>query len=281
MTASTFPLGDDLARIVAALQQSLVVIQSRNGAGAGLVWAPGLIATSNHVVPHDDPRISHVDGDDTTGRVVARDTTFDVALVEAKTGAAPPVAVAKREPAPGELVLAVGHPWGQRGFVTAGVLLGAEPGKDAHPGYLKADLRLAPGNSGGPLSNARGEVIGINGMIAGGLGVATATYRVQQLAAALGEATTPGQLGIEVMPVAPAAGLVEAGLIVTQIDPEGAGWLAGLLPGDVIVEVEGYAGHVEMANRLARLQAGKLLPITVRRAGQRIDLAPTPLARAA
>lgn len=281
MTAAAFAPGDDLARIAGALQQSVVVIQSRNGAGAGVVWAPGLVATSNHVVPEDRTRVSHVDGDDSEGRVVARDPGFDVALVEVATGMAKPAVLAEREPVAGELVMAVGHPWGQRGFVTAGVMLGAERGRDAKPGYLKADLRLAPGNSGGALANARGEVVGINGMIAGGLGVATSVYRVEQLVAGLGRAATPGRLGIEVMPLPPAPGLDAAGLIVTQIDADGAGWRGGLLPGDVIVDVEGYAGHMEMANRLARLEAGRPLPITVRRAGTSVSLSPTPLARAA
>jgi serine protease Do len=72
----------------------------------------------------------------------------------------------------GALVFAVGHPWGQPWVVTAGVVSGlgpfAVPGR-AHPGsHIRSDVKLAPGNSGGPLLDARGEIVGVNAMVIGG-----------------------------------------------------------------------------------------------------------------
>ena len=72
----------------------------------------------------------------------------------------------------GELVFAVGHPWGQPWIVTVGVVSGLgrleTPGPGGARSYIRSDVQLAPGNSGGPLLNARGEVIGLNAMVIGG-----------------------------------------------------------------------------------------------------------------
>jgi serine protease Do len=77
---------------------------------------------------------------------------------------------------PGELVLAAGHPFGMAGAVVTGVVH-ATPGHAA-PRWIQADLRLAPGNSGGPMADARGRVIGINAMIAGRLALAVPSHVV-------------------------------------------------------------------------------------------------------
>ena len=72
----------------------------------------------------------------------------------------------------GQLVYAIGHPWGRLGAVTAGVVSGLgpfeAPGHGGARAYIRSDVQLAPGNSGGPLLNARGEVIGLNAMVIGG-----------------------------------------------------------------------------------------------------------------
>lgn len=84
----------------------------------------------------------------------------------------------------GQLVLAIGHPWGQRGYTTAGVISALGPaeadGSKRSIPVIRTDAPLAPGNSGGPLVNAGGEVIGINTMIVGGdQGVAIPSHVVE------------------------------------------------------------------------------------------------------
>jgi serine protease Do len=85
----------------------------------------------------------------------------------------------------GELVLAVGHPWGQPGFITMGVLAALGMARTQGPRQmvpiLRTDAQLAPGNSGGPLVNSAGKVIGINTMILGGdQGIAIPAYLAEQ-----------------------------------------------------------------------------------------------------
>lgn len=109
--------------------------------------------------------------------VAARDSALDLALLTIRAGGLQPIARGDSARARvGELVFAIGHPWGQPGVVTAGIIsgLGALPlagvpgrgGRTAH--YIRTDVRLAPGNSGGPLLDAAGGAIGVNAMIFGG-----------------------------------------------------------------------------------------------------------------
>jgi serine protease Do len=80
----------------------------------------------------------------------------------------------------GELVIALGHPLGVANAAALGVVHRAPTGAPGPAGWLHADIRLAPGNSGGPLADAAGRVAGINAMIAGGLGIAVPTHVIEQ-----------------------------------------------------------------------------------------------------
>jgi len=79
----------------------------------------------------------------------------------------------------GDLVVALGHPWGITGAIALGIVHAVEARRGA-PRWIRADIRLAPGNSGGPLADARGRVVGVNTLIAGGLGVAVPTTTVSR-----------------------------------------------------------------------------------------------------
>jgi serine protease Do len=165
----------DMSATVERVQRTLVVVRGRrDSAGAGLVWrADGIILTNNHVLNGRIPQVILPDGSEHPAQILARDEEIDLALLEIPAHGLPPVQIATLESLEvGQLVFAIGHPWGRRNTVTAGVL-SALTSVETRQGHrrvtiLRTDAGLAPGNSGGPLVNAAGAVIGINTMIVGG-----------------------------------------------------------------------------------------------------------------
>lgn len=167
-------LGQDSADVLQKVKDSLVVVRGqRHGAGAGIVWrSDGMILSNSHVVNGRDMQVFLPDGRQFPARLVARDSALDLALLSIDSGPLPAAQVA----GPGSLkvgmlVFAIGHPWGQRGYVTAGILSGfgeVQTRLGRSLAVLRTDAALAPGNSGGPLVDARGRVLGINAMIVGG-----------------------------------------------------------------------------------------------------------------
>ncbi|HEY6222366.1 MAG TPA: trypsin-like peptidase domain-containing protein [Gemmatimonadales bacterium] len=179
------------ARLIPSVVQ--FVDDGGRGGGAGIAWgASGLIATNAHVATRRDVTIVAADGRRGRGSVVARDARRDLAVVRAHGVDVPgaelgdPTALR-----PGALVFAVGHPFGVRDAVSAGVLqaVGRLPrgfalnGRGAYR-WVQADVRLAPGNSGGPLADSAGRVIGVAAMIVAGLALAVPASDVDVLIAA-------------------------------------------------------------------------------------------------
>jgi len=126
--------------------------------------------------------------------LIAQAPEIDLALLQVAASDLAPASIAdSRNLKVGQIVLAVGHPWGQPGVVTAGILSGLGSAVTRHPRrsvpILRSDVLLAPGNSGGPLVNVSGGVIGINTLIVGGdLGVAIPSHIAEQFVLqALGE----------------------------------------------------------------------------------------------
>jgi serine protease Do len=150
-----------------------------NGVGAGILWpADGRLSvvTNAHVVPSARGSgflVESVTGRVANARVVARDRELDLALLTLSEPAdewPTPASIGDaRSLRAGEIVVALGHPMGVGGAISVGVLHAVPNGDDS---LLRADVRLAPGNSGGPLSTLDGTVVGVNCMIAGGLGIA-------------------------------------------------------------------------------------------------------------
>ncbi len=167
-------LADELDALVRRVRPSLAVVRNHHGTGAGIVvGSEGLILTNNHVVGRHTPAVLLADDGEYEGHLLARDPEIDLALLKIPRNdlEAMPFALAK-DVRVGELAFALGHPWGQRGFLTSGIIsaLGSAQtnGRRESIPIIRTDVPLAPGNSGGPLVNAAGELLGINTMIVGG-----------------------------------------------------------------------------------------------------------------
>jgi serine protease Do len=160
-----------------------------DGVGCGVLWSHQrqlLVVTNAHVVPGrrgDDAHVEDHRGRVMEGHVIARDRERDLALL--MLGEVPDELVrpatlgSNRVVRTGEFVVALGHPFGVPGALSVGVVH-AEPNDSDR--WLLADIRLAPGNSGGPLATIDGTVIGINAMIVRGLGVAVPAASVAAFA---------------------------------------------------------------------------------------------------
>jgi serine protease Do len=163
---------DALDELYARVRPILATVQNgRRGAGAGLLIGDGLILTNHHVVARGRRlTVTLDDGASYQARVLARDPGVDLALLEIPPNGHPVAIFASEPPRPGQMVFAFGHPWGQRNVLTGGVLSAVTSARtrNGEIPVLRSDVRLAPGNSGGPLLNAAGEVLGLNAMIFGG-----------------------------------------------------------------------------------------------------------------
>ena len=179
-------LDHDLTQLAETLRPRVVVVKGPRGNGAGTVWSGGrMIVTNAHVVWTKSVEIVTYDDESRAAAVIARDPEADLALLELS---GPPLmafaAVDVPDPQPGQLVFAVGHPWGQGHALSAGIVLTHShqaPGNGVPlRDVVLADLRLGPGNSGGPLVDTEGRLLGINTLVSGGIAVAIAGSRVKR-----------------------------------------------------------------------------------------------------
>ena len=217
------------------------------GGGSGVVWnANGLVLTNAHVARGDALEVELWDGRRMPGEVTSRDPRRDLAALRIPAGGLEPCTPGDSSAVrAGELAIAVGNPLGFAGAVSVGVIhsTGALPGMGRQK-WIRADVRLAPGNSGGPLANARGEVIGINTAIVNGLGVAAPSQSaIEFLRAgprpALGVALRPARLGLRIEEVA-AGSAAEA---------------ASLRPGDVLLgSLDDLWDALDAGNEVVRLR---------------------------
>ena len=202
--------------------------EGRSGSGSGIVWdSDGAILTNAHVARADGAQVELWDGRRLAASVTARDPRRDLAVLQI-TGAAGlvPIEVGDSDTVrAGEWVIAIGNPLGFAGALSTGVVhsTGALAGM-GRQNWIRADVRLAPGNSGGPLANAQGQAIGINTAIVNGLGIAVP---VNAAAEFLRVGARPS-LGVVLQPV-------RAGLLIREVDPHGAAAHASLRAGDVLL----------------------------------------------
>ena len=176
-----------LAPIADRLRAVTVEIESSGGGGAGLLWASDLVVTNAHVARASCVRVGLDDHRQVEARLVAADRGADLAVLRIPESGVAPAAVADSDDVRvGAIVVALGHPRGLRRTLTAGVVHAVGPLVRGGRRWIHADVRLAPGNSGGPLADAAGRVVGINTMIAGGLALAIPIDDVRRFVATVG-----------------------------------------------------------------------------------------------
>ena len=163
-----------LSEVIEKARESLVRIHSNgSGVGAGSIFHPGgLIVTNAHLVGNRPVKVTLPDGSTHPARVLASDAAKDLAALSLEVEGLPAIELGDSSNLmPGQLVLALGHPFGITGAVASGVVIGLganlpgvpNPGRE----WVAAGLSLRPGHSGGPLVDARGRLVEINTMMAG------------------------------------------------------------------------------------------------------------------
>lgn len=231
-------LVEDLAIAAENLCRSTVQVRGRSsGHGSGVIWrSNGLVITNAHVVRGPRATIKLADERELDAVVIARDRRSDLAALQVEASDLPSITVSSEVLRVGELVLAVGNPLGLVGVLTTGVIHAISHNNVAGGQWIQADVRLAPGNSGGPLANSQGHVIGINCMIVGSLALAIPSHTVEQFL----QQGARSYLGVTTQPVlVPLGGKRVVGLLVIQVAAESAAEQHGLLIGDVLTTANG------------------------------------------
>jgi serine protease Do len=209
--------------------------KSRSG-GSGVIWgADGLIVTNAHVARSFSNEVELWDGRRLEARILSSDPRRDLAALRVPEGGLPSATAGNSAAArPGELAIAIGSPLGFSGALTAGVIhsVGPVPGMGPR-NWVRATVRLAPGNSGGPLANADGHVIGINTAIVHGLGLAVPSRDVTEFL----RQGARHRLGVTLRPVAFERN--RSGMLILEIEAGGAADRASLRVGDILIACNG------------------------------------------
>jgi serine protease Do len=232
---------EGFGEIAEKLRRSTVHVSAgRGGHGSGIiVRSEGIIVTNAHVAASSPVHVHLWDGTRGQAEVLSRDTRRDLAILRVGMSGLPAATFADSDRVRvGELVIAIGNPLGFIGALTTGVVhaIGRVP-RLGPTKWIQADVQLAPGNSGGPLANAHGHVVGVNTMIAAGVGLAVPSNSVSRLLEG-GHSRAP--LGVVVRPVeVNARGKARLGLMILEVVQSGAAEMASLMPGDILIGVEG------------------------------------------
>ncbi len=267
--------------------------------GTGLfITNDGYIITNNHVVEGtEEVNIVLSDGTQQTATIIGTDLYSDIAVLKTD-GRVPAVAVLGNSDMldPGESVIAIGSPLGDfKNTVTVGVVSATGRSIDTGSGYsienlIQTDAAINHGNSGGPLVNLAGEVIGVNtlvvrstqaGDVAEGLGFAIPVNTAQAIAEQIieqGYFARP-YMGVSFQPINPAIAErynlpANWGAYITQVEPGSPAAQAGLQENDIITKIGDVAIDETHSyiNSLFEHQPGDMIPLTVMRAGKEMQL---------
>ena len=261
--------------------------------GSGFIVSDdGMIVTNNHVIDGATAiRVTLDDGSEHEATLIGTDPKTDLAVIKITTDKALPTLEWGDSSGlrVGDPIVAIGNPFGVGTTVTSGIV--SARGRDIHNGpyddFIQVDAAINHGNSGGPLLDATGHVVGVNAAIYSpndgnvGVGFAIPSEQAQGIVATLMQSgsVSRGYLGVQIQPVTPdlaeAVGLSDAsGAIVTSVQPDTPASKAGVQAGDVIVAVNGTS--IKDARALSRLVAGlepgKAQAVDVFRSGAKITL---------
>lgn len=264
--------------------------QRSQALGSGFVIsADGYVVTNNHVIDGADKiEIEFKDGHKRAAKVIGTDPKTDIALLKVEGSDLPFVTFGDSDKARvGDWVLALGNPLGQ-GFSASSGIISARNREltGTYDDFLQTDAAINRGNSGGPLFNLDGEVVGVNTAILSpnggsiGIGFSMASNVVAKVVKQLeqfGE-TRRGWLGVKIQDVTPemadALGLKQGqGAMITDV-PGGPAAEAGMKAGDVVVSFAGgpVKDSRDLVRRVADAPIGEAVPLTVMRQGQSVDL---------
>ena len=260
------------------------------GVGSGfIISADGFILTNAHVVEGaDEVYVTLTDKREYKAKIIGSDKRTDVALVKIEGNNLPRLSFGdSNKVRVGEWVIAIGSPFGLDNTVTAGIISAKARDTGDYLPLIQTDVAVNPGNSGGPLINMRGEVIGINSQIysrsGGYMGISFAVpideaMRVSEQLKTTGRVTR-GRIGVQIgevtKDVADSLGLPKAnGALVQRVEPGGPAEKGGIEPGDIIVKFNGAA--IEKSSDLPRMvgntKPGARSTVTVWRKGAARDL---------
>ncbi|MCC6313390.1 MAG: serine protease [Thermomicrobiales bacterium] len=285
-------LSEELANAVQHAAAATVTVYARRRLpGSGMVWsAGGDIVTANHVVERDDEiTIGLPDGSTVPARLIGREPGVDLALLRAETNDLTPIARSAIAPRVGHLALAIGRPGAGDPMASFGAIStvgGAwrTPHGAMVEGYLRADVAMLPGFSGGPLVDGAGAAIGLNSSTLGrGGGLTIPLGAIDAVVAALQAhgKVRRGYLGVGTQQVRLPDALVNAqalpesrALLILSLEPDSPADRGGLLLGDIIVAIEGAAvTDVEgLQDQLSGERVGQPLTLRLVRGGELRDV---------
>lgn len=298
MAELSLSLTDEFAFVAASLRRSTVQVRSGgDGVGSGTIWrSDGLIITNAHVVRGLSATVELWDGRVLTGGIIAQNPLRDLAAIKVNAANLPAATIANSDNLRvGELVLAVGNPLGVVGAFTTGIIHAVgqvsnpksarwlppfQGGREENrlgrtqsvkfPNFVQADIRLYPGNSGGPLADARGRVIGINSMVAHGLALAIPSNAVESF---LQKQNAPRPfLGVTTQPVLVSLGRQRIlGLLVLAVTKGSAAFAAGIAPFDVLIKAgdDYFRTPNDLVRVLSEMNPGNVLALELIRKGMR------------